>query len=31
MGSEGVHYAGNKFGDVNCTVSSLVMGGETER
>jgi len=24
-GSEGVHYFGNKFGDENCTVSSLVM------
>ena len=29
-GSEKVHYFGNKFGDENCTVSSLVMWGETE-
>ena len=25
LGQEEVHYFGNKFGDENCTVSSLVM------
>ena len=25
LGSEGVHYFGNKFGGENCTVPSLMM------
>ena len=25
LGSEGIHYFGNKYGDENYTVSSLVM------